>query len=172
VRIGAIIADWPRLLQHQERYGEDFGAAEESWYRANAFTRCNDSCVLNTAVGELFIDIRKELPSDDVDRLGEFLAAVCPVVAEEGPYPIPTAPGVFHEKFYSSLAPDEVDRRLALLESVDLPGFFACAGRQLEQYPGCPLRGQVEKVIEFIFMWAAAFGLAAGKGWGLIVAFD
>ena len=168
--IEAIIADWPQLLRHLEIHGADFSEVDGSWYHSSTITRWNKSCLTNSAFGEMFLDVRSELPGAEADRLGEFLAAVCPVVADEGPYPVPTAAGVFHEAFYSAMPPEEVRRRLALLDSVDLHEFFTRAGNSVRQYPGCALGGSEQAVVEFVFMWAAAFGVAVSKGWGLIVA--
>jgi hypothetical protein len=170
VQIEALIADWPQLLRHQELHGADFRFVDGSWYHSTPFTRWNNSPLTNTAFGEMFLDVRSELPATEADRLGEFLAAVCPVVGEEGPYSVPQASGIFHEAFYSSMPPEEVKRRLALLEGVDLVEFFSRAGADLQRHPGCALAGDQRAVVEFVFMWAAAFGLAASKGWGLIVA--
>jgi hypothetical protein len=171
-QIFSMIADWPRLVRHQQLHGDDFGQSDESWYRSNRFHRWNDSYVINTAVGELFIDTRDQLPPADAARIGEFLAAVCPVVADEGPFLVPTADGVFHEKFYAALPPAEVNRRLAGLVDADWIGFVERAGAELTQHPSEALSGRGKDVSEFLFMWAAAFGAASCKGWGLVVVID
>jgi hypothetical protein len=171
-QIFSIIADWPRLLRHQQDHGDDFDHADESWYRSNRFHRWNDSYVFNRAIGQWFIDTRDQLPPADADRIGEFLAAVCPVVAEEGPYPVPTAEGVFHEKLYAALPPAEVDRRLGGLVDADWVGFVERAGAELVRYPSEVLSGGAQDVSDFLFMWAAAFGAASCKRWGLLVVID
>jgi hypothetical protein len=171
-QIFSMIADWPRLLRHQQVHGGDFGRSDEGWYRANGFHHWNDSYIFNTAVGELFIDLRGQLPAADAARIGEFLAAVCPAVADEGPYSVPTAEGVFHEKFYAALPPAEVDRRLAGLIDADWVGFVERAGAELARHPSETLSGRGRDVSEFLFMWAAAFGAASSKGWGLLVVID
>ena len=171
-QISSIIADWPRLLSHQQLHGDDFEQSDESWYRSNSFHRWNDSCVFNTAVGEFFIDTRDQLPPADAVRIGEFLAAVCPVVADEGPYPVPTADGVFHEKFYAALPPAEVNRRLAGLVDADWVGFVERAGAELTRHPSETLPGCGKDMSDFLLMWAAAFGAASCKGWGLLVVID
>jgi hypothetical protein len=118
----------------------------------------------------MFLDVRSVLPAEQAERLSEFLAAVCPVIGDEYPHFVPQAPGVVHDAFYSSMPPEEVKRRLALLDSIDLVKFLTEAGNDVKQYPGCALGGKPEEVVEFVFMWAAAFGLAVSKEWGLIVA--
>ena len=171
-QISSIIADWPRLLRHQQLHGEDFELSDESWYRCNDFHRWNDSYNFNMDMGELFIDTRDELPPADAAGIGEFLAAVCPAVADEGPFPIPTADGVFHEKFYAALPPAEVNRRLAGLIDADWVGFAERAGAELTRYPHETRLDRGQDMSNFLFMWAAAFGAASCKGWGLLVVID
>ncbi len=163
VQISSMIADWPRLIVHQQLHGEDFELSDDSWYRVNYFHHWNDSYNFNMDMGELFIDTRDQLLPADAAGIGEFLAAVCPAVADEGPYPIPTADGVFHEKFYACLTPAEVNRRLAGLVDADWVDFMKRAGE---------ISGREQHLSDFLYMWAAAFGAASCKGWGLLVVVD
>ncbi len=167
MQIHAHIADWDRLRDYQERHGGDMAEAGD-WYRPDAFTGWNDSVVFNDAVADLFLVIRESLPSDTARRLGEFLVTFCPNVAEESNFAAPRSPGVHHEAFYSALDPEEVKRRLALLDRLPLPEFFARIAEELREYQDAVITDQRE-VVEFFFMWAAALGQAASKGWGLVV---
>lgn len=94
------------------------------------------------------------------------------MVADEGPCPVPMAEGVFHEKFYAALPPAEVDRRLEGLVDADWVGLVERAGAELVRYPSEVLSGGVRDVKDYLFMWAAAFGAASCKRWGLLVVID
>jgi hypothetical protein len=152
---------------YQERHGEDMDEAGD-WYRPDSFTGWNDSVCFNDAVGDLFLDIREDLPVEMTRPLEEFLVAFCPRVADESEFAPPQSPGVQHEAFYAALAPEEVKRRLELLDGVDLSEFFARIADELQEQQDEVIADQQE-VVEFFFMWAAALGQAASKGWGLVV---
>ena len=172
MQIYSLIADWQRWLDHLERCGGRAGPGDMSWLRLNPFNFWNNGFRSNTAVGELFIDIRDNLSPADADRIGQFLAAVCPSVAEEGPYAVPESPGALDGKVHSALPPEEVGRRLQLLVDADLRQFIEHAHAELQEYPGDTLTSGVREVVDFLFMWASAFGAALAKQCGLIVVID
>jgi len=167
MQISACIADWDQLRKYQERYGQDMSWAGD-WYRSDSFTDWNQSVRFNDAVGELFLDIRETLPSEAARALEEFLVTFCPVVADHSAFAAPQSPGIRHDAFYAALAPDEVKRRLGLLEGVRLSDFFARVGEDLDQQAD-EVISNLREVVEFVFMWAAALGQAASKRWGLVV---
>jgi hypothetical protein len=171
VHILACIADWPRLLEYQRLGGEDFSNADASWYGRDTFTRWNDSLQFNTHVGELFLDLRSHLPEAIAGRIGRFLVTFCPALAEEGLFSAPKESSIHHEKLYASLSPKEVRRRLDLLYELDLQSFLTQVAEFLRKEPDELITGQRD-VAEFLFMWAAAMGQAASKGWGLLVFVD
>jgi hypothetical protein len=170
VRISATIADWEWLRQrYRQRADPDPPAGDGTRCRGDSFTRWNDSYIFNTAVGEAFAAVRGGLPTAVAGPIEEFLVTFCPAVAEGGRLVPPRDPEAWDEEVdYAALSPEEVRRRLGLLDRVDLPTFFA---RLHEHFAGCrddPLAAQGE-VVEFVFMWAAALGEAASKGWGMVV---
>jgi hypothetical protein len=171
LHILACIADWTRLRQHQDRHGEDLSCADPSWYNRDTFTSWNDSAVVNRAVGEVFLDFRDRLPKATADHLGQFLVTFCPVLAEEGVFVPPREPDISHSKLYASVSPGEVRRRLELLYDFDLPSFLGQVGEFLQREPDELIAGSRD-VAEFLFMWSAALGQAAAKGWGLLVFVD
>jgi hypothetical protein len=167
VRIYACIADWDRLREYQEHHGQDLSAAGD-WYRRDSFTGWNDSVTFNDAIGDLFLDIRGSLPAGVARLLEQLLIAFCPRIAEESEFAPPQSPGIRHDAYYAALAPDEVKRRLELLDGVRLSDFFARVAQDLRKEQDEMIADQGE-VVEFFFMWAAALGQAASKGWGLVV---
>lgn len=167
MQISATIADWELLREARRRDDPDGGHGQ-----SDAFTRWNDSFRCNTRVGELFLAVRGQLPANEADALEMFLAAVCPAVSTARRREPPRDPSKIEDECdHAALSPSMVREYLARLGQVDLPAFFARIHGQLEGQGEDAAAGQAE-VVEFVFMWAAAFGQAAALGWGLVVTVD
>lgn len=166
-----MIADWDWLRrQYRERADPDDPPMEDkSKFQTDAFTRWNDSYTFNSSVGALFVAVRASLPAGHADSIEEFLVTFCPALAAESRFDPPRDPDVWDgEVHYATVPPEEVRRRLELLDGTDLPTFFAHCAEHLQAYRDDVLAAQRE-VVEFFFMWAATLGQAGSKGWGLVV---
>jgi hypothetical protein len=128
----------------------------------------NTSGSFNHAVGELFVAVRSKLSPDCGLRLEEFLAAFCSGIWNESPFRPPLDDVVNDLGMLSSFPPEEVKRRLALWDWIVISEFTVAAHSHLLEHPSDVIGGILE-VVEFLFMWAAAFGQAAAKDWGMIV---
>jgi hypothetical protein len=172
LQIFACIADWDRLQQYQQVHGPEMGEVDESWYREDSFTSWNDSFSFNQKVSESFLEIRGRLPKRAAERLEQFLVTFCPALASESAFAPPQDVDVWPEEFHAAVSPQEVRQRLALLDGLELPRFFALFYDLF--LDGQPNRREFalareREVVEFFFMWSSALGQAASKGWGLVV---
>jgi hypothetical protein len=174
--IGATIVDWDTLMQRVAVGQLNWEPQDKVWCRSDTFTRWNTSYSFNNEVSDLFIQLRERLLPEQANRLELFLVCFCPKLwlhFDDPPDP-PQDLDIMKawEGCLVTLSPADVRSRLSLLDDVSLPDFFAqCYEVHAEAHPGKHEDSLVyeREMVEFFFMWAAAFGQAANKGWGLVV---
>ena len=171
MRISALIADWDALVRHLATQTLVLSEVDSQWIHADSFTKLNDSASWNWEVGEAFLAIEEGLTKGETELLSGFLVPFCTSIAREGVIMPPQDLDEPPEWIFSAMSPSEVRRRLAMLEDVDLAKVFRLTAEHFRKQNADDMSpADLQSNLSWFFLlWAAAFGQAAGKGWGLLV---